>query len=87
MQDSFTYDVYLYGMISPSSVYILDEGFSFPQPNHYAKIKQCHPSLGGEALNSAIMLSKLGITAKLDGNWLNQNNADKVFNRKCIVSQ
>jgi len=87
MQDSITYDIYLYGMITPSTVYILDEGFSFPQPNHYAEIKKCLPSLGGEAVNSAIMLSKLGITAKLDGNWLNQNNADKVFNRKCIVSQ
>ncbi len=26
------------------------------------------------------MLSKFGIRTKLDGNWLNQNNADKVFN-------
>jgi sugar/nucleoside kinase (ribokinase family) len=67
-------------MITPSTVYILDEGFPFPQANHYAEIKQCLPSLGGEAVNSAIMLSKLGITAKLDGNWLNQNNADKAFN-------
>ena len=74
------YDVYLYGMISPSTVYILDEGFSFPQPNHYAEIKQSLSSVGGEAVNSAIMLSKFGIRTKLDGNWLNQNNADKVFN-------
>ncbi len=67
-------------MITPSTVYILDDGFSFPQPNHYGEIKQYLASVGGEAVNSAIMLSKLGIKTKLDGNWLNQNNADKVFN-------
>ncbi len=79
MGNSNKYNVYLYGMITSSTVYILDEGFSFPQPNHYAEIKQYLPSVGGEAVNSAIMLSKLGVKTKLDGNWLNQNNANKVF--------
>jgi hypothetical protein len=65
MQDSITCNVYLYGMITPSTVYILDEGFPFPQPNHYAEIKQYFSSVGGEAVNSAIMLSQLGITTKV----------------------
>jgi sugar/nucleoside kinase (ribokinase family) len=71
-------DVYLYGMISASTVHILDDGFVFPHPNQYAEIKQSLPSVGGEAVNSAIMLSKLGMKTKLDGNWLNQNTADKI---------
>jgi sugar/nucleoside kinase (ribokinase family) len=73
------YDVYLYGMIAASTVYTLDDAFVFPQPNHYAEIKQSFSSVGGEAVNSAIMLSKLGMKTKLDGNWLNQNNADKIL--------
>lgn len=74
------YDVYLYGMISASTVHILDKDFVFPRPNEYAEIKQSLPSVGGEAANSAIMLSKLGIKSKLDGNWLNEKKADQVRN-------
>jgi len=74
------YDVYLYGMMSMSTVYVLDEDFTFPHANQYAEIKRCLPSVGGEAANSAIMLSKLGIRTKLDGNWLNPNHAEKVLN-------
>ena len=73
------YDVYLYGMISASTVYCLDEKFTFPQPNQYAEIKESMPSIGGEAVNSAIMLSKLGMRTKLDGNWLNEKHADKIL--------
>jgi sugar/nucleoside kinase (ribokinase family) len=73
------YDVYLYGMISASTVYVLDADFEFPHPNEYAEIKQTLPSIGGEAVNSAIILSKLGVKTRLDGNWLNQKNADKIF--------
>ena len=73
------HDVYLYGMISPSTVYVLDEHFVYPHANEYAEIKESLPSVGGEAVNSAIMLSKLGIKTKLDGIWLNQNQAGKVM--------
>jgi hypothetical protein len=48
--------VYLYGMISASTVHILDSNFNFPQLNEYAEIKDTLPSVGGEAVNSAIML-------------------------------
>ncbi len=74
------HDVYLYGMISASTVHILDRAFKFPESNEYAEIKQTLPSIGGEAANSAIMLSKLGLKTKLDGNWINQKCADKIFN-------
>jgi sugar/nucleoside kinase (ribokinase family) len=72
-------DVYLYGMISPSTVYLLNPAFNYPQANEYAEIKQVLPSVGGEAANSAIVLSRLGLKTKLDGNWLNPKNAGKVF--------
>jgi sugar/nucleoside kinase (ribokinase family) len=72
-------DVYLYGMISPSTVHILDDRFTFPHPNEYAEIRRTLPSIGGEAINSAIMLSKLGLSTQFDGNWLNQKIAGKVF--------
>lgn len=71
--------VYLYGMISASTVHVLDPKFDYPQPNQYAEIKETLPSIGGEAVNSAIILSKLGVKTKLDGNWINPNNADKIF--------
>ena len=46
------FDVYLYGMISPSTVYILDKDSVFPRPNEYAEIKQSLNSIGGEAIHS-----------------------------------
>jgi sugar/nucleoside kinase (ribokinase family) len=73
------HDVYLYGMISPSTVYVLDEEFVYPKSNEYAEIEKSLPSVGGEAVNSAIMLSKLGVRTKLDGIWLNQSHAGKVM--------
>ncbi len=72
--------VYLYGMISMSTVYVLDDDFLFPRPNEYAEIAKSVSSIGGEAANSAIMLSKLGIKTKLDGNWLSKKNAEKIRN-------
>ena len=73
-------EVYLYGMISPSTVYVIDEGFTYPQPNQYAEIQQSLPSVGGEAVNSAIMLSKLGIKTKLDGIWISEKHAKTIKN-------
>ncbi len=71
--------VYCYGMISPSTVHILNREFTFPGANEYAEIAETLPSIGGEAVNSAIMLSKLGIRTKLDGNWLNDKRADMIL--------
>ncbi len=73
------HDVYLYGMISASTVHILDKDFLFPKSNEYAEISNTLPSIGGEAANSGIMLSKLGKTTKLDGNWLNEKNSEMIF--------
>lgn len=71
-------NAYCYGMISPSTLYTLRSDFPFPQPNTYAEIANSFPSVGGEAANSAIILAKLGLRTKLDGNWLNRVHASKV---------
>ncbi|MBN1416054.1 MAG: hypothetical protein JW973_13210 [Bacteroidales bacterium] len=71
-------DIYLYGMISPSTVYLLADDFRFPKPNQYADIKLSLSSVGGEAINSAIVLSKLGMKTKFDGIWINSDLIEKV---------
>ncbi len=71
-------DVYCYGMISPSTLYVLREDSAFPKPNTYAEIERSLPSIGGEAANSAIVLAKLGLRTKLDGNWIQRRHAEKV---------
>jgi hypothetical protein len=58
---NFMHDIYLYGMISASTVYILANNSNFPRPNEYAEIRQTFPSVGGEAVNSTIYLIKTGI--------------------------
>jgi sugar/nucleoside kinase (ribokinase family) len=72
------YDVYLYGMIAASTIYVIDDAFEYPQPNQYADIKQTLPSIGGEAINSAIILAKCGLKIKFDGCWIAGRNENKV---------
>jgi len=72
------YDIFCYGMVTPSIVHLLRKDFQYPRPNEYAEIERSLPSVGGEAVNSAIILSKLGIKTRLDGNWLNPGRADQV---------
>jgi sugar/nucleoside kinase (ribokinase family) len=71
--------VYLYGMITPSVVFKLRDDFSYPEKNRFAEIQTTYPSIGGEAANSAIMLSKLGVRTKLDGNYLKPEHAARVI--------
>ena len=62
------FDVYAYGVIASSTLYLLRD--SFPSPEGYAEIVRAYSMTGGEALNSAIVLSRLGLQVQLDGNWL-----------------
>jgi len=62
------FDVYAYGVISSSELHLLS--MTFPPPDAYAEITQSHFMTGGEALNSAIVLSRLGLRVQLDGNWI-----------------
>lgn len=62
------YAVYAYGVISSSTLHLLNQ--PFPTPDGYAELGQTFAMTGGEALNSAIVLSRLGVSVFLDGNWL-----------------
>lgn len=68
--DPFTdiLDVYAYGMISSSTLHILKQ--PFPAPDGYAELDRTYRMTGGEACNSAIVLSRLGVKVLLDGVWL-----------------
>ena len=72
-------DVYCYGMISPSTVYLLTKDFLYPQANTYAEVECVFPSVGGEAANSAIVLQKLGIPTSLDGTWIARERSGQLF--------
>jgi len=67
------FDVYAYGVISSSELHLLS--MPFPKPDAYAEITQTHFMTGGEALNSAIVLSRLGLRVQLDGNWIGDTRA------------
>lgn len=62
------FDVYAFGVISTSTLHLLSQ--PFPAPDGYAEISQTYFMTGGEALNSAIVLSQLGLKVQLDGNWI-----------------
>jgi sugar/nucleoside kinase (ribokinase family) len=64
----WNFDVYAFGMICPSRLVVIKNGF--PGAGQYAEIDSTSPSLGGEAANSAVVLRALGLTVRLDGNWL-----------------
>jgi sugar/nucleoside kinase (ribokinase family) len=69
------FDFYAYGVISSSELHLLS--MPFPSPDAYAEITETHFMTGGEALNSAIVLSRLGLRVQLDGNWIGDTPAGK----------
>jgi sulfofructose kinase len=66
-------DVYAYGMVAASTLHLLS--MPFPAPEGYAEIRSTHAMTGGEALNSALVLARLGLRVRLDGNWVGDNSA------------
>jgi sugar/nucleoside kinase (ribokinase family) len=63
-----SHDVYAYGVVSSSTLYRLRG--TFPVPEGYGEIDGVECMAGGEAANSSIVLARLGVPVKLDGNWL-----------------
>ena len=61
-------DVYLYGMTLITTSYRL-EG-DFPAPESYGEIIDSHRLPGGETGTCAVVLASLGLTVRLDGNYL-----------------
>jgi sugar/nucleoside kinase (ribokinase family) len=68
MKKPKTYDVYSYGVIASSVLYLLRG--DFPTRSGYAEFTKKYKNVGGEAANSSLVLSRLGLTVKLDGNWI-----------------
>jgi sugar/nucleoside kinase (ribokinase family) len=62
-------DVYSFGVIASSSLYLLDG--NYPARSGYAEILNKYRNIGGEAANTSIVLARLGLDVKLDGNWIN----------------
>lgn len=67
------HDVYAYGVVSSSTLYSLHG--SFPEPEGYAEIDDVRYMTGGEAANSSVVLARLGVPVKLDGNWLGADDS------------
>lgn len=67
-----THDVYSFGVVSPSTLYRIRG--DFPAAEGYAEIESVHSMTGGEAANSSMVLARLGVSVKLDGNWLGDND-------------
>lgn len=69
------HDVYSYGVVSSSSFYRIRD--AFPAAEGYAEIVDAQNMVGGEAANTSIVLSRLGVKVKLDGNWLGADECGK----------
>jgi sugar/nucleoside kinase (ribokinase family) len=69
------YDVYSYGVVSSSTLYTVKG--AFPALEGYGEIECMRYMTGGEATNSSIVLSRLGVQVKLDGNWLGDDESGK----------
>lgn len=65
-------DVYSFGVVSSSTLYVFKG--DFPAPDGYAEIDDVRYMVGGEAANSSIVLARLGVRVKLDGNWLGKDD-------------
>ncbi len=62
------HDVYAYGVVACSTLHLLRH--DFPPREGYGEIVDSFVMTGGEALNSSIVMSRLGLRVKLDGNWI-----------------
>ena len=80
------HDVYAYGVISASTQYLLKNGY--PARSGYAEIAAKYRNVGGEAANTSIVLSRLGLSVRLDGNWINPDedtqHLNDVFNESRV---
>jgi sugar/nucleoside kinase (ribokinase family) len=63
------FDVYAYGAIASSTLYLLKD--DFPAKSGYAEFVKKYKNIGGEAANTSLVLARLGLKVKLDGNWIN----------------
>lgn len=67
------HDVYAFGVFAPSTLLVLED--DYPPSGGYAEIAGIYPSFGGEAAGGAYVLARLGVSTKLDGNWLGDDES------------
>ena len=61
-------EVYLYGMVLGTHSFLLKDGFL--QPDEYSEIKEQYFLPGGETGTAATVLDSLGVSVRVDGNWV-----------------
>lgn len=71
-----TTDIYLHGMILVTTSHLLAD--SFPAPDQYAEISNSYSFPGGETGCGANVLSSLGLSVKIDGNYQGKNTYDAI---------
>ncbi len=64
-------DVYCFGHVSTGRVYRIRG--SYPKPDGYAEVEEILDNYCGEATGTALVLSRLGASVTLEGNWLGDN--------------
>jgi ribokinase len=69
-------DIYCYGLVELSSIYTLSG--KFPAADSYKEVDSLLEVPGGEATNAAVVLSRLGLKAKIAGTWLGGDVYNKV---------
>jgi sugar/nucleoside kinase (ribokinase family) len=68
---------YLYGMILCSHQNRL--ATNFPGPDGYAEVAETVHTVSGETANAAIVLARLGLGCKVDGNWIGGSTSSTVL--------
>lgn len=69
------HDVYAFGVVASSTLYTCSG--EFPQAEGYGEIGDAQYMTGGEAANSSIVLARLGVNVKLDGNRIGDDAAGR----------
>lgn len=64
-------DVYAFGHVSTGRILRLKD--SFPAPDGYGEVVEDLENHSGEATGSALVLAKLGLSVRLEGNWIGDN--------------
>lgn len=72
-----TIDVYLYGMTLLSHIHLLKG--DYPEADTYQEIRESHVVPGGETANAAILLSRFGLKARVDGPFLGVRSKDGIL--------
>ena len=60
--------MYAYGVVASATLHRIQG--PFPRADGYGEVTQSFPFAGGEAANSAIVLSRLGQRVTIDGTWV-----------------